>query len=144
MTTKAVSAAVDEAAANHHVRGLLTLDDILGADDIRTEYVEVPEWGGTVRLRSLTGLERDRIVNASQKDENGPAFYARVVAASLIDDDGKNIADPSAAAKLVKKNAGALFRVWKACARLSGIGDDALDQAEQELKGVPTADSPGD
>ncbi len=39
--------------------GLLTKDDILGADDLATEDVEVPEWGGCVRVRALTGTERD-------------------------------------------------------------------------------------
>ena len=38
---------------------LLTRDLILKADDIQTREVEVPEWGGTVLIRALTGTERD-------------------------------------------------------------------------------------
>lgn len=140
-TTK--EAPVQEAGANHHVRGLLTLDDILGADDIRTEYVEVPEWHGTVRIRSLTGAERDKIIDRSQ-EKNGVVFYAQVIAMSLIDDDGKNIGDATTAGKLVKKNAGALFRVWRACARLSGIGEDSLENAKADLKEAPSDDTGGD
>ena len=37
----------------------LTRDEILGADDLKTESVKVPEWGGTVLVRELTGAERD-------------------------------------------------------------------------------------
>ena len=32
---------------------------ILAAEDLKTETVAVPEWGGEVRVRTLTGTERD-------------------------------------------------------------------------------------
>ena len=39
---------------------LLNKEQIRQAADIQTQDIEVPEWGGTVRLKSLTGAERDR------------------------------------------------------------------------------------
>ena len=38
---------------------LLSKSAILCANDLQTEDVDVPEWGGTVRVRSFTGRERD-------------------------------------------------------------------------------------
>lgn len=38
---------------------LLSKSAILCANDLQTEDVEVPEWGGAVRVRSFTGRERD-------------------------------------------------------------------------------------
>ena len=38
---------------------LLSKTAILCANDLQTEDVEVPEWGGAVRVRSFTGRERD-------------------------------------------------------------------------------------
>ena len=38
---------------------LLFKTAILAAQDLQTEDVEVPEWGGAVRVRSFTGRERD-------------------------------------------------------------------------------------
>jgi len=37
----------------------LNKEQILRADDLKTEEVDVPEWGGSVRVRVLTGTERD-------------------------------------------------------------------------------------
>ena len=37
----------------------LSRDTILQREDIKTEDVEVPEWGGTVRVRGMSGVERD-------------------------------------------------------------------------------------
>ncbi len=49
---------------------LLPRDLIDGADDLPVEDVEVPEWGGAVRLRTLTGSERDGF-EASVVSQNG-------------------------------------------------------------------------
>ena len=38
----------------------LTRSEILAARDLGTVAVDVPEWGGTVHLRPLTGSERGR------------------------------------------------------------------------------------
>ena len=38
---------------------LLSKTAILCANDLKTEDVDVPEWGGAVRVRSFTGRARD-------------------------------------------------------------------------------------
>ena len=38
---------------------LLTKDQILAVADIEYRTVAVPEWGGEVRIRSMTGADRD-------------------------------------------------------------------------------------
>ena len=39
---------------------LLSKDQILSADDIQSQRVPVPEWGGEVMVRGLTGSQRDQ------------------------------------------------------------------------------------
>ncbi len=36
----------------------LTKDSILKSEDRKYQDIEIPEWGGTVRVQSLTGAER--------------------------------------------------------------------------------------
>ena len=38
---------------------MLTREQILGSDDLKRQTVAVPEWGGDVFVRMLTGGERD-------------------------------------------------------------------------------------
>ena len=42
---------------------ILTADDILRAEDLPRELVEVPEWGGAVYVRGLTAWERSEFEN---------------------------------------------------------------------------------
>lgn len=149
-TKTAVHEATEEATAGEtHSNGLLSLDDILAADDIQAEYVDVPEWGGRVRVVSLTGEERGKVFAAirlhgkqiKDDDEAMALFYARIIAASLIDETGKHIAGQSKAEALTKKNAAALNRVYRVCARLSGISDEDAEKAKDDLKANPSASS---
>lgn len=133
--------------ASSPVRGLLTAADILAADDIGTEYIEVPEWGGTVKLTALTGEQRNKIgalMRAEGKrigEDTAVAFFQmRIVAASMIDEAGKRLFNQSDVEKLAKKSGAALSRVYAACAKLSGLGDEEVEEAKEELKATPNDD----
>ncbi|MFC5997108.1 hypothetical protein ACFQE5_23120 [Pseudonocardia hispaniensis] len=113
---------------------LLTRDQILSADDLLTVDVAVPEWGGTVRVRALTGAERDRL-EASLLGKDGTAsaakilnFRARVCALTMIGEDGERLFGDAQVAELGRKSAAALARVAEAAQKLSGISDDDVDE----------------
>ncbi len=41
---------------------MLTREQILQSDDLPRETVQVPEWGGEVQVRTMTGTDRDAFV----------------------------------------------------------------------------------
>ena len=45
----------------------LSRDAILKVQDIETRELEIPEWGGSVLVRGMTGHERDRYENSLYK-----------------------------------------------------------------------------
>ena len=47
---------------------ILTLEEILNANDLREQIVEVPQWGGAVKIRELTKVEQAFI----RKEARGP------------------------------------------------------------------------
>lgn len=132
--------------------GLLSLDAILASDDLTYETVPMPEWGGEVRLVSLTGEERNRIAVAMRahakklrsEDEAAIYFQARIILASMVDADGIHIGDQSQAPALMRKNGAALTRLFTVAQRLSGIGQDEEEQAIDDLKTTPSGDTGSD
>lgn len=64
----------------------LTKEQILAAGAPQVHEVEVPEWGGTVRLRELTVAE---VSSLSGKDDQDEGTVARAVALSVVGEDGK-------------------------------------------------------
>jgi hypothetical protein len=126
---------------------LLTRDQILAADDITTEDVEVPEWGGTVRVRGMSGTERDAFEAASLKgkgknrDVNLANLRARLVAASIVDEQGQKLFDARDVAALGRKSAAALGRVFDVAQRLAGLSDEDVDELTEDFPDDPSEPS---
>lgn len=130
---------------------LLTKDQILEADDLRTEDVEVPEWGGTVRVRSLVGSERDAfeasliVVRGNGKREVRLAnMRARLVALTVIGEDGVRVFDETDVKRLGEKSAAALDRVFDAARKLSKMSEKDVEELAEGFVTAPNGASTSD
>lgn len=115
--------------------GLLNKDSILAADDLKTEDVDVPEWGGSVRLRMLTGGERDKFEADSMKtnkkgnpEMNLVNMRARLVALCAVDEGGKRMFGDSEVTKLGAKAATAINRLFDAARKLNGMTEEDVEE----------------
>jgi len=114
---------------------LLTKKDILGAEDLKTEDVEVPEWGGTVRVSMMSGTARDAYEDSIiEFDSNGKVTRnlsnarAKLCAASMVDDKGNLLFSEGEINKLGKKSAEALNRVFTAAQKLNALSDEEVEE----------------
>jgi len=126
---------------------LLSREAILAANDLPTEDVEVPEWGGAVRVRTLTGAQRDAFeaeivtTNGRKVERNTYNIRAKLVAAAVVGEDGKLLFSRADVEALGAKSAAALDRVFDAASRLSGISDEDVQELAENLDGTPAGDS---
>ena len=110
---------------------LLSRDAILGADDIRSEIVSVPEWGGDVRVATLSGAQRDDFEMAIVESKGkGGSLRARLVAACVIDEAGEPMFSQKDVAALGKKSGKALDRVFSVAQKLAGLTDGDVEELE--------------
>lgn len=127
---------------------VLNRDQIFAAEDVKTEIVSVPEWGGDLRIQMLTGVQRDEWDSQFEADAEGNIdrkcyrnIRARLVAMCAVDEEGNQIFGPGDAEKLGKKSAKALNRVYRACRELSGMNVEAVAKNSEE---TPAEDSSED
>lgn len=112
----------------------LNRDEILGINDLPTEDVFVPEWNTWVRVRGLTGAERDQfeqsIVEARGKDTrvNLRNIRAKLVALCVVDEEGKRLFKDEDAELLGRKSAVALNRIFEVAQRLSGLRPEDVEE----------------
>jgi len=130
---------------------LLDRAAIEAAQDIPTEDVEVPEWGGTVRLRGLTGAQRDAY-EASVVEMQGETrrfklqnLRARLVALWLVDEDGKQLfSGPAAVNALGGKSAKPLDMLFDRARRLSGLTEDDIAELAEDFGVGPSGEDGSD
>jgi hypothetical protein len=129
---------------------LLTKEAILSADDRKFEDVSVPEWGGTVRVATISAIEQDRWSEAAGKDGgiSKETFRIQYVALCCVDESGNQLFAPKHVEALGKKSSRAIQRVFDAAAKLNGISGEAAEELEKNSEAGQSAgsssESPGD
>lgn len=116
---------------------MLSRDQILQADDLKTEEIDVPEWGttdnpkGTLRIRGVTSAERDEYEHSlfitKTEGENLKSVpnmgnvKARLVVKCIVDEQGRRVLADSDAAAIGLKSAAAVNRIFQRVQHLSGM-----------------------
>jgi hypothetical protein len=123
---------------------LLTRLNVLQADDLKHEDVPVPQWGGMVRIRVMTGAERDEFrTSIAENGETVPVgrFSAALVAATCIDEAGNRIFTMEDIEALEAKSAKSLDGPANVAMRLNGLGGKAIEEAAKNFESTQSDDS---
>lgn len=124
---------------------LLTKDQILAADDVEYRDTPIPEWGGVVRIKAISGASRDRyeMAMARARDKGNlekANFRAVLLAEAICDDQLKPIFQPRDIYELGKKNARVLDKLFDVAAELAGIREADKKDAEENFQETQAED----
>ncbi len=129
----------------------LSRDDILSANDIQVEELPVPEWGGVICVKTLTGEERDMLEsemisigpNGQAKNVKLDALRSTVAFLGICDNDGNRLfTDKKDIDKLKKKSAAALDRVVARIQEMSAMSPADIEKLTTNLKNAQPAALP--
>src|SRR5690606_32045842 len=125
----------------------LNREALLAAEALPRELVEVPEWGGAVYVRALTGADRAQF-EASIVEQRGRAaplhlkqIRAKLVALTVVGEDGQRIFADDDVAALGGKSAAALDRLFAVAQRLSGLSKEDVEELAKTSESGQSADS---
>lgn len=121
---------------------LLTRDQILQAEDLPSEVVQIPEWNGSVMVRGLTGSGRGKFQN-SIMSQNGKVdskmtidmreAEMRLVAECTVNEKGAQLFTLKDIVELGKKSGSAINRISEVAMRLSGFTQDDLQELTENF-----------
>lgn len=101
-------------------------DDILGLKDRRTRTITVKEWGRDITIQELglrSGLEAFSANESGGQVVAEAEDVAKIVARSVVDDEGNRIFSDDHIPKLLEKNMKALVFIYQQVLELSASGD---------------------
>lgn len=108
----------------------LDKNKILLAKDIVVKRVNVPEWGGSVYVRVLSGVERDRLerMGAEKKTHNFRGIFASL---AIANEDGTRMFTDADAKALGEKNGAALQRIIDAGVEVNKLSGESIEELEK-------------
>lgn len=99
---------------------------IVAATDTKLNTVNVPEWGGEVCLKTLTGSERDSF-EESYSGEKMKNFRCRFLVLTLCDENGERLFADDEADVVGKKSSLVINRLFEKAWQLNAFSDAAVD-----------------
>jgi hypothetical protein len=126
---------------------VLTKQILLGATTPPQETVKVPELGGDVIVRGMSGSERDAFEasliegKGRKRDVNMKNLRAKLVAYCCVDEQGARIFNDSDAAALGEVRADVLNRIYTVAQRLSGISEEDAEELGEVSSPTDSASS---
>jgi hypothetical protein len=127
---------------------VLSRDALLKAIAVPTERIDIPELGGVVIVRGMTGQERDEFESSlivgrgRRRDVDTSNIRAKLAVRCLIDEQGGRLFKDEEADALGCVRADVLSRIYTAAQRLSGVTDEDIDEMGKSSKPRTGATSP--
>lgn len=106
---------------------ILTKTQILEASDIDVREVPVPEWGGSVLVKSLSAGQVERI-QLRMKGKGLRGVTAAMLAMAIVDEQGNRLFKETDIDALSKKSIQACQRVLKAVQEQNGLDNQAIKE----------------
>ncbi|MFT0167484.1 hypothetical protein ACLKMY_00450 [Paraburkholderia mimosarum] len=118
---------------------------IFGAIRLKTETVDVPEWGEgvSVIVSEMSGLARDAFYSkkAANKDPAISESQADLLIATIVDESGELVFDESDISALRSQSIVALDRIAAVAVRLNGMQANAVEDAAKNSEAGQKNDS---
>lgn len=125
-----------------------TKSAILGSARLKTETVDVPEWGDgvTVIVSELSGLARDAFHARKDVSKSVPISesQADLLIATIVDESGSLVFDESDIAALRTQSIVAMDRLVAVAVRLNGMQATAVEEAAKNSEAAPSGASGSD
>ena len=116
---------------------LLTAEQILAAQDLPTKDVYIKEWGGTVRVASITAEDAE---NARLAADKGGDILSEMLSRCAVDEAGNRLFSVEQAKQLKKKSNRAFMKFGMAALELNGM----TEEAQKDIAGNSKAPADGD
>jgi len=113
---------------------MLTKEEILKVSDLQTREINIPEWGGSIVMKTMTGEERDtwenRIpIRSSDKKVDIKEMKVRLLILCIRDPkDMTFMFTEKDVVSLNSKNSSVIDRLWQVASEMNGIGGKELEE----------------
>lgn len=115
----------------------LSKSAILSAGDVKVEKVSVPEWGGEVYVKTISGFDRDQF-EEGYSDQKMKNFRSRFLVLTLCDEKGDRLFTDVEVSELSKKSSLVLNRLFEKSWAMNAFTNEAIDELGNDSTVVPS------
>lgn len=122
---------------------MLSKKEILEVQDIQKVEVPVPEWGGAVYVKAMTGVERESwessLYPGGKKDLRH--IREKLLVRTLVDETGERIFGDKDVDALSQKNGIILNRLFEKAQEINGLRNEDVEERSKNSESAESEDS---
>lgn len=111
---------------------LLSASAIFGAVDLKEEIVDVPEWGGSIRLVQMTAAESMQLTRDMDTKEGADAGIFLMLVYSARNENGERVFTNDDIDRLRHKNFNVLDKLQRVALRLNKKDEPAKEALKKD------------
>lgn len=118
-------------------KGMLTREQILATDNFEFDEMEIPAWGGTIRLRTMSGADRDKFDSQCVRQQVGDksvdmaGLRTLLLTLCIVGEDGKPMFNKKDVEALNGLDSRAVRDVYERISKTNELGEVATEEAEK-------------
>lgn len=113
-------------------RKFASIDDVLSAADRPVLVLNVPEWGGALRIKTLSQEEREGWEKNYSKDVEDQRLCVRYLIAVAVDENDRPLFRADLEDELSRKSGAVIKRIFDAALAHNGMGRNAVADAKKD------------
>ena len=120
---------------------MLTKEEILNVEDLPTREISISEWkNGVIRMKSLSGKDRDEFETAVQQHSKGNSIDLRglkvlLLSLTIVDEKNELMFTKEDLEALNSKSAKILNHLFEVAQEMNGIGEEAVEELRKNSLG---------
>lgn len=121
----------------------LTRDQILSNKSFRSKTIQIDEWGGEVRLKAISGAEREALEDAVYERigdklqvKKGASLLTALLLRSMCDDDGNRLFQDGDIEFIRGIDSVTLNKLFKVAADVNGLSGEEEREIEKNSEAV--------
>lgn len=107
---------------------LLNKEQIFASQDVKTETVSMPEWGGEVTIKAMSIGDQIEFERLNKKSKDTSNIVCNTLMYCCIDEKGERLFTEEDLKHLEKKSFRAIEKLFKACLELNALSADSLEK----------------
>ena len=107
---------------------LLNKEQIFACQDLSVETVAMPEWGGEVKIKTMSIGDQIEFERLNKKSKDSSNIVCNTLMFCCIDDEGNRLFSEADIKVLEKKSFRAIEKLFRACLDLNAIHSDSLEK----------------
>lgn len=112
---------------------LLSKEQIFAAQDLQFIDVDVPEWGGQVRVKAMSAIDRINF-EKEQKDLSSSELIIRLVLLACIKEDGSKLFNEEDLESLQEKSPTVILKIFNEAVKLNTLNDELLEEKAENFQ----------